>query len=100
MNKLNISDLKANQREITLKKVKVVELSPVREFQRMGEPGRVCNATIKDKSGSTSLTLWNDEIDKVKEGDHLDIEKAAVKEWQGYLQVNIGRTGRFKVHKK
>ena len=97
---MNISQLKAQQKSVKLDKVRVVELSPVKEFQRMGEPGKVCNALIKDDTGRASLTLWNDEIEAVKEGDNLEIEDAMVKSWQGYLQVNLGRTGKFKVLKK
>lgn len=92
-----IDDLTANQRQVQLEKVEVTEKSPVREFRKFGEPGRVCNATIKDDSGTVSLTLWNEEIDRVEEGDTLKIENAYVKEWRGNLQVNTGRNGSFEV---
>ncbi len=96
---MKIADLKPNQREVNLEEVKVVELSPVRTFSRFGEPGRVCNALIKDDTGEVSFTLWDSDVDKVKEGDTLRINNAYVKEWQGRLQVNTGRRGSFEVLK-
>ncbi len=92
---MEINDLEANQQNVNLKEVKVTDKSPVREFTKMGKPGRVCNATIEDDSGTVSLTLWNEEIDKVEEGDVLNIQNAYVKEWRGNLQVNTGREGSF-----
>jgi replication factor A1 len=94
---MEIDDLKERQRNVNLEGVKVTELSPVKEFSRMGEPGRVCNATIEDDSGSVALTLWNDEIDEVEEGDILNIKNGYVKMWRGNMQVNTGRKGSFEV---
>lgn len=94
---VSIEELEANLRNIDLSEVEVLELSPVREFRKFGKPGRVCNAVIKDDSGEVSLTLWNEEIDQVEEGDTLSIQDAYVKEWQGNLQVNTGRNGSFEV---
>ncbi|MFC1648605.1 OB-fold nucleic acid binding domain-containing protein [Nanoarchaeota archaeon] len=90
---MNISELKPNQRNVSLEEVEVTEISPVKEFRKFGTPGRVCNATIKDDSGSVSLTLWNEEIDTIKEGAKLEIKDAFVKEWQGALQLTTGRNG-------
>jgi len=96
---LKIGELKAHQKEVNLTKVEVIEISPIKEFAKFGKPGRVCNAIIKDDSGQVSLTLWNEEIDEIKVGNFLDISNAFVKEWQGYLQLNTGRTGKFEIVK-
>ena len=97
--KTKISELKPYQRDVSLSRVEVVEISPVKEFQKFGEPGKVCNVLIKDSSGQVSLTLWNEQIEVVEVGSKISISNATVKEWQGYLQINTGRNGSVKVLK-
>ncbi len=77
--------------------VEVVEKSEPREFEKFGKAGKVCNAKVKDETGSTTLTLWNEDVDKVKVGDKLHIENGWVGEWQGELQLSTGRFGKLEV---
>ncbi len=78
---------------------KVTEVGPVREFQKFGRPGRVCTARIKDESGECSLSLWNEQVDQVKEGDTVVISDGYASEWQGQLQVTTGRNGTLEIKK-
>ncbi len=89
-----IKDAKPNT-NITLDKVTVTEKGPEREFSRMGKLGRVCTAKIKDASGTMDLTLWDDAIDAVQEGDTLKLTDCWVKEWNGNLQASTGRNGKI-----
>lgn len=84
-----------SQQNATLERVEVVEKADVRTFQKYGKEGRVCNATIKDDSGEITLTLWNDDIEKVAEGDKISIIDGWVSEWQGNKQVSLGRSGKI-----
>lgn len=77
--------------------VTVIELSEPREFEKFGKAGKVCNAKVKDDSGEVTLTLWNEDVDKVKVGDTLKIENGWVSEWQGELQLSTGRFGKLEV---
>lgn len=47
---MKISELQPKQGNVELK-AEIVDISPVREFQKFGKAGRVANATIKDDSG-------------------------------------------------
>lgn len=91
-----IKDLQARTGNVNLE-VEVAEKGSVREFEKFGKKGRVCNATVKDKTGSVKLTLWNDDIDKVSEGDTIKIENGWVSEWQGELQLSTGKFGKLEV---
>jgi len=71
------------------------EKGEVREFQKFGKPGRVCNAKVKDDSGAITLTLWNDDIDKFEVGDKIKITNGYVSEWQGEKQLTGGRFGQL-----
>ena len=42
-----------------------------------------------------TLTLWNDEIDAVNEGDKISIVDGWVSEWQGNKQISAGRNGKI-----
>lgn len=87
-----IKDLQIKQAKAEIE-ADVLEIGSVREFQKFGKNGRVANATIKDDSGTISLTLWNDEIDKIKPGSKIRIHNGYVNEWQGQKQIMAGRFG-------
>ena len=76
---------------------KITEKNEPREVNTRSGTMRVANATLEDDSGSITLVLWNDEIDKVSEGDNVKIENGFVKEWNSALQVSAGRFGKLLV---
>ena len=69
-----------------------------REFTNFRGQGRVVNCKGKDKTGEIKLTLWNDDIDKVAEGDTVVIENGWAKDYRGELQVSAGKFGKLKVN--
>ena len=91
-----IKDLKIREGKVDIV-VEVVDKGDIREFEKFGKPGRVCNAKVKDESGEITLTLWNDEIDRVKVGDKIHIINGYVSEWQGEPQLTAGRLGKMEV---
>lgn len=50
---------------------------------------RVCDALLKDETGQIGLTLWSEQISKIKEGDEVEIRGAFTSEWQGEVKLNI-----------
>ena len=93
---MKINELKPGQGKVNIKG-KVTELGTVREFEKFGKPGKVANAKMADDTGKITLTLWNEEIDKVKEGSNVEITNGWVKEYQGEMQVTAGRFGELHV---
>ncbi len=77
--------------------VEVVSVEPERQFEKFGRSGRVTSAIVKDDSGEIKMTLWNDEIDKIKQGMKIKIIKGYCKEWNGERQISIGKFGSFEV---
>lgn len=53
----------------------------------------VCEAVIRDETGQAELTLWGDQIGKVKEGDEVEVVGAYVTEWQGEIKINVPKKG-------
>jgi len=91
-----IKDLQPRQGKVDIE-VDIVDVGEVREFEKFGKSGRVATAIAKDSSGDIKLTLWNDDIDKVKSGDKVKIANGYVNEWQGELQLTTGKFGTLEV---
>ncbi|MBI2654113.1 hypothetical protein HYX02_04850 [Candidatus Woesearchaeota archaeon] len=93
---MQIKDLKPKQGNVDIV-VDVVDVGDVREFNKFGKPGRVATAIAKDETGDIKLTLWNEDIDKVKAGDKIHLENGYVSEWQGEMQLTTGRLGKLEI---
>lgn len=93
---MQVKDLKPRQGNVNIE-LEVIELGEVREFQKFGNTGRVVNATTKDSTGEIKVSLWNDDVDKVKAGDHIRITNGWVSEFQGEKQLSAGRLGKLEV---
>jgi replication factor A1 len=85
-------------------KVDVIELTirekgTARDFSsRSGSTGKVCDAKAVDEDGTeVSVSLWNDEIDRVKANDRIRITNGWAREWRGNIQVSAGRYGKLEV---
>ncbi len=57
----------------------------------------VSNATIADDTGTTKLSLWNAQIEKVHLGDKIEIENCYVSSFAGEQQLRINRNGAITV---
>lgn len=72
---------------------KIVEMSPVKTFTRMGSPGRVVVAVLKDDTGKINLTLWDDEVEEYEKGDEIVVKNCSITEFRGVKQIKTGRKG-------
>ena len=94
---MEIKNLQARQTNVDIQ-LDVTEVGETRQFEKFGKPGRVATAQAKDSAGdSIKLTLWNEDIDKVKAGDKIELKNGYVSEWQGELQLTTGKFGSFEV---
>lgn len=94
--KMNIKELKPKQGNVDIV-VDVVDVGDPREFQKFGKLGKVATALAKDETGDVKLTLWNEDIEKVKSGDRVHLINGYVNEWQGEMQLTTGRIGKIEV---
>ncbi|HLC20135.1 MAG TPA: OB-fold nucleic acid binding domain-containing protein [Candidatus Nanoarchaeia archaeon] len=95
---MNINEIQPRMGNIELTAT-VVEKADVRTFEKFGKQGRVCNATLQDDTGKVSLTLWNDDVDKVNTGDTVKITNGWANEYQGEVQLSTGKFGTLEVQK-
>jgi len=93
---MKISELKAGSNDVSLK-AEVTEVTEPRTVNTKYGTNTVANAVLDDGSGTVKLTLWGKQISSVKQGDNLEITGGFVKEWNGELQLGVGKTGEIKV---
>src|SRR3989338_2103672 len=93
---MQIKDLKPKQGNVDVI-VDVVDVGIPREFEKFGKAGRVSTAIAKDETGDIKLTLWNEDIDKIKAGDRVHLTNGYVNEWQGEMQLTTGRMGKMEI---
>lgn len=93
---MKISELQPKQGDVDIEaEVKAVE--EPKTFNKFGKELRVANATIADDSGEIKLTLWNDDIEKVKVGMKVKITKGYVNEFNGEKQLTTGKFGQLEI---
>ncbi len=95
---MNIAELQPKQGNVEIIG-ELTEKGDVREFEKFGKKGQVCNATMKDATGSIKLTLWNEQVTSVNAGDTIKIKNGWVSEWQGEKQLSTGKFGELEVVK-
>lgn len=93
---MKISELKPGMRRVDVTG-KIVAMEDPREVQTKFGPGQVAIATMQDQSASVKLTIWNENISKVSEGDTVEIQNGYVDSFRGELQLNVGRYGKLSV---
>jgi replication factor A1 len=58
---------------------------------------KVCSLIGEDETGQVTVTLWNEDIEKVKEGDMIKITKGWASTFNNKMQVSAGRLGKLVV---
>ena len=91
---MQISELTLNQGNVEVEGV-VKEIGEIRAFNKFGRDLRVADAVLEDDSGSVKLTLWNDDVDRIKKGDKVKIVNGYVREFQGEKQLTSGKFGKI-----
>lgn len=92
----DISELQIGQGKVNVEAT-IKEMGEVRNINKFGREIKVANATIADKSGEIKLTLWNQDIEKVKLGDKVKIVNGYVNEFNGEKQLTTGKFGSMEV---
>ena len=75
-------------------RVRVISKNEVRTVKtKDGEAHRVVDAHVGDRTGRIILSLWDEKIEQVQEGDLIDITDGYVTRFKGRYRLNIGRYG-------
>ena len=93
---MKISELTPGTGNVELE-AEVVSIEEPREINKYGRTLRVCNAMLKDESGTITLVLWNENIDKIQVGNKVKITKGYVNTWQDKSQLTLGKFGQMDI---
>jgi replication factor A1 len=92
---MKISELKAGMRNVSITgKIDSVG-EPRTVNMKAGGTNDVADAIISDESGSIKLSLWGDDINKVRAGDRVSIENGYINTFKGENSINIGKFGKL-----
>jgi replication factor A1 len=93
-----VSELSPSSRAVNVL-AKVVSKSEVRNVAagRDGEPHKVSDALVGDETGCIYLTLWDDNIGKVNEGDTVSVKNGYINLFRGNMRLNVGRYGTLEI---
>jgi replication factor A1 len=92
---MKISELKAGMRNVSVTG-KVDSVGEPRTVNlKAGGTNDVADAIISDESGSIKLSLWGEDINKVRAGDRVSIENGYINTFKGENSINIGKFGKL-----
>ncbi|GBE55660.1 single-stranded DNA-binding protein [archaeon BMS3Bbin15] len=93
---MKVSEVSSNMKDVSLEGT-IVEISEPRTVNTRFGQKKVATALIEDETGKINLTLWEDQIEQAEEGKKIKVEGAYVTEWQGKIQLNVGRKGTISI---
>ena len=77
-------------------RVRVISKDEPREVKtKDGSMHSVVDSYIGDRTGIIILSLWDDDANKIENGDIIDIKNGYVSRFKGRLRLNIGKYGEF-----
>ena len=91
-----ISELQPGQGSVNIE-VTIKSIEEPRTFNKYGKDLKVANAIVTDGESEIKLTLWNDDVDKVKQGMVINITNGYVSEFQGEKQLTTGKFGKLEI---
>jgi len=91
---VKVSDLQPYSKQVNTT-VKIVQKGEARETvsRQDGTTHRVLDALVGDETGAIYMTLWDENIEKVNEGDSVMVKNGYVRPFKGSMRLNIGRYG-------
>lgn len=94
---MNVRDLRDGMRRVDAEG-EIVEMQEPRTVNlRTGGEARVADCMLKDESGQIKLSLWDDQIDMVKQGSKVRVTNGYTNSFRGELRLNVGKYGKLEV---
>jgi len=91
---LKIKDLNVNSKNINAL-VKVLEVGEPKDIPSRFGDKKVSEVKVGDETGCILMSLWNDQIGKVKVGDVISIENGYISVVRNSMRLNIGKYGKM-----
>ena len=85
---------------ISIDQAEVIKIDTIRNVNTKYGPRRVRDITIKDETAEMLFVLWNDDVERLRIGNIINISGARItfNTWNNQLQINLGYVdGSFQV---
>jgi len=103
LREVKVKDLTPGSKWFTIT-VKVLRVGDERKVfsRRDGEEHKVAEALVGDETGTVLLSLWDEDIERVKEkiGASVTITNGYVSTFRGSIRLSLGRFGKLEEAKK
>jgi replication factor A1 len=94
---MNIRDLRDGMRRVDAEG-EISEISDPRTVNlRTGEQAKVADCMLRDESGVIKLSLWDDQIDQVRQGSKVRVSNGYTNSFRGELRLNVGKYGKLEI---
>lgn len=94
---MKATDVKSEMRRIDLD-LKIVEIEEPRPYvSRAGREGRVTTAIGEDDSGRIKVSLWDNDVDRVKVGNTVRIRNGYARLFRDEVHISAGMYGKLEV---
>ncbi|MDA4125273.1 MAG: OB-fold nucleic acid binding domain-containing protein [Thaumarchaeota archaeon] len=94
---MNVKDLRDGMRRVDAEG-EITEISDPRTVNlRTGGEARVADCMLKDETGTIKLSLWDDQIDMVKQGSKVRVTNGYTNSFRSELRLNVGKYGKLEV---
>ena len=90
----NVKDMTENSKNVNAV-LKVIEIGAVKDIKSQYGDKRVCEVKVADATASILLSLWDDQIGKIAEGDTISIQNGYISVVRNSMRLNIGKYGKM-----
>lgn len=95
---MKIRDLSVGSSRVSVEGKVLNVGEPRRVKLKTGEDALVADATLDDGTATIVLSLWNEQIGMVKEGDTVKVINGYVSSFRSEKRLNVGRYGKLIVN--
>jgi len=99
-NQLKIADLRVGMKKINISGDVTEVSNPTKVHTQFRDNAVVSNAVIEDETGNILLCLWDQQVNTVAAGDHVEVKNAHVASFKGDKQLRLGKNGVVNVLEK
>jgi replication factor A1 len=85
---MNIEEAKNKRSDINVEG-RIAEKGEARTVNTKYGETQVCDSYLEDESGRIKLTLWGEDIEKVKNGDTVSVQGAYTTTFRNEVQLNV-----------
>ena len=90
---MKIGDLREGMKKINVIAEVLQTSEPSKVHTQFRDNALVSNAVIGDETGKVMLCLWDQQVNAVSMGDHIEVRNAHVASFKGEKQLRLGKNG-------